>query len=819
MIPIIEDIINRSASESLLVVTNNDLKTMILKEMNHKKLTDISFITLPEFIDRLTFSFSPEAVYEVMKNFSIKYDVAKTYLENMRMVQLIDRKAVLDYEMQSLETIEKVYVFLNTKKMIIRDDLFIKYCQRKKILILGYDFIKKEDLEILEKITYEHIRTDLEANDLSHLSVVRCKDLEQELFVALEKISGLIQSGVSLNDIRLIGIREADHEVTRRMFDLYRIPLNQHLPKRLYDMEITKTIVEAFFQNKLDGEFPSKLRPEQSDIYLKTINVLNRYIDYLGSPDETLHEIITSDLKNTYLTEEACPDAVEVCDVATATFLPDKYLFVIGLNQGNVPATHRDEDYFKDSLKQRNGLSTSSECNQASKEELSRLLYGAKHLHLSYRTTSSEPVLPSSIIAELKLKVVDPDAAYSQYADAYNRFLLMRGLDAFCKYGIKDEALNDLYQSYSIPYQEYDNRFKGIGHEMLLDKLNNSLSLSYSSMDSYYKCRFSYYLKYVLKIDENKTTFPIFIGQLFHYVLSKAFDAGFAFDTVFDDYLHQSEYAMTPKEAFLLIKLRKELQEIINTLYEQHHLVYYKDALFEEKVEINSARKFGDRNINLRFSGVIDKILYKVVKDEATGNDVTYVSIVDYKTGLLDIKVDLIEYGLSLQLPVYLYLADNCKKLSNVKVYGFFLQNILHNEIRAEDEADYQKQKTDALKLSGYIVEDIGNIGEFDSTKANSSVIKGLKIKNDGSYYPYSKVMKNDEMESLKNIVCEKIDEATTDILNGEYSINPKLYLENAKREDLSCRFCQFSDICYKTYKNYQLIKSAAGGDKDDEMD
>jgi ATP-dependent helicase/DNAse subunit B len=152
-------------------------------------------------------------------------------------------------------------------------------------------------------------------------------------------------------------------------------------------------------------------------------------------------------------------------------------------------------------------------------------------------------------------------------------------------------------------------------------------------------------------------------------------------------------------------------------------------------------------------------------------------------------------------------------------VYGFFLQNILHNEIRAEDEIDYQKQKLDSLKLSGYIVEDIGSIGEFDSTKANSSVIKGLKIKNDGSYYATSKVMKNDEMESLKKIVYAKIDEATTEILSGDYEINPKLYLENAKREDLSCRYCRFSDICYRTYKNFQLVKAVAGGEKNDEMD
>ena len=40
-----------------------------------------------------------------------------------------------------------------------------------------------------------------------------------------------------------------------------------------------------------------------------------------------------------------------------------------------------------------------------------------------------------------------------------------------------------------------------------------------------------------------------------------------------------------------------------------------------------------------------------------------------------------IEYGIGMQLPVYLYLAKNSNKLSNVKVAGFYLQKVLNNEV------------------------------------------------------------------------------------------------------------------------------------------
>ena len=60
--------------------------------------------------------------------------------------------------------------------------------------------------------------------------------------------------------------------------------------------------------------------------------------------------------------------------------------------------------------------------------------------------------------------------------------------------------------------------------------LNNELTLSYSSIDNYYKCAFKYYLNNILKIDEFEETFYTIIGSLFHYVLSKMNNDNFDLD-------------------------------------------------------------------------------------------------------------------------------------------------------------------------------------------------------------------------------------------------------------------------------------------------
>ena len=62
-------------------------------------------------------------------------------------------------------------------------------------------------------------------------------------------------------------------------------------------------------------------------------------------------------------------------------------------------------------------------------------------------------------------------------------------------------------------------------------------------------------------------------------------------------------------------------------------------------------------------------------------NDITYVSIIDYKTGNADINLNNIEFGLSLQLPVYLYLIKHTDIFKNVVVVGVFIyKNFFMNQ-------------------------------------------------------------------------------------------------------------------------------------------
>ena len=191
--------------------------------------------------------------------------------------------------------------------------------------------------------------------------------------------------------------------------------------------------------------------------------------------------------------------------------------------------------------------------------------------------------------------------------------------------------------------------------------------------------------------------------------------------------------------------------------------------------------------MKITFSGIIDKIKYK------KENDKTIIAIIDYKTGIPSLDLSTISYGVGMQLPVYLYLAKNSDKLTDIEVAGFYLQHILNNEITADLKDNYEDLKKKELLLQGYSNDNISILSTFDKTYENSLLIKSMKLKKDGDFYAYAKTLSSEQMNILSNIAENKIKEAAECITNAKFAIAPK------KIGDINygCKYCSFRDICY----------------------
>ena len=218
--------------------------------------------------------------------------------------------------------------------------------------------------------------------------------------------------------------------------------------------------------------------------------------------------------------------------------------------------------------------------------------------------------------------------------------------------------------------------------------------------------------------------------------------------------------------------------------------------LYEHKIDI----KLMDSPY-VHFKGFVDKIMYK-----EKGND-TLVSIIDYKTGNTSVDIKNLKFGLSMQLPVYLYLVNNSDVLKNIKFTGFYLQHILDINLTKSDKKTKEQENFDNLKLVGYSTSNLDRLSIFDSTYENSEMIKGMKLTANGDITKTAKVLSDDEINEILIITHERIVNAMNNILEGHFDINPKILDNN----NVSCEYCKFKDICYHDEKNNIYLDSKEG--------
>ena len=466
---------------------------------------------------------------------------------------------------------------------------------------------------------------------------------------------------------------------------------------------------------------------------------------------------------------------------------------MLNFNEGEIPITYKDEEYLTDNMQDEVLIETTTEKNKQSKISTINNIRNIKNLTITYKLSGNKKTYyKSNLINELSLEEEKKELNYDIcYSTISNKLKLSELLDNLITYNEYDKNLDLLYSNYEdIEYLTFDNKFKGINKEDLKKYLNNNLTLSYSSLDNYYKCGFKYYIANILKIDIFNETYYTFIGNLFHHVLEKYYTGSKDYLHEIDLYLKESKRKLTNKETFFLEKLTEELKFIITTIDEQLKPSKLDKILAEEKITIEK-----NAELKITFKGYIDKILY----EEKDGYNLTV--LIDYKTGDQDIDLSLVPYGLSMQLPIYLYLAKN-SKLKNIKFIGFYLQKILHNEISYKENKKYEDEKRNNLKLQGYTIKDETILKEFDPHFNNSSIIKGLKTTVNNDFFKSSKMLSEEDIDNLINLVEEKINLASKEIINANFSINPKI-INDLNR---SCPYCKFKDICFVKDKDKIII-------------
>ena len=750
--------------DDIVIICSNNIKSRLINYcVENKKVFNIKYFTLDNFFNNLTFSYNEETIVKIKDNFNLNIEVAKNYLDNIK--YLVDEEK----DDKRIKFLIEIKNFCEENNLLVKNKNFKYLIQNKKILFVGIDYINKYQKKVLDinNIKYEIINL----RETKKTSVINeFNNIEDEIHYVANQILYLVEKGIDINKIFVANINDNYNYVIKKIFKIYNIPFNEKGSSTLYETSIGK-----YFLDNIDSDI-NKSIDLLKDKYKNGTTLINQIIDILNKysfiKDFTLYkDVLIYEFKKARLETVLYDKASNIIPLRDNVILDDEYVFLVGFNLGVIPNIFKNEDYLSDEIKF-SYMEKTDEKNTLEKNIWKEIISSIKNINISYSLNYlSESLYPSSLIEEMGLEIIKRKRVISKYSDLANQILLSMELDEYYKFGYVNENLKELINTYSTNYNTFDNKYKGINN------FDNQIVLSYSSMNTYYKCAFRYFLANILKIDIYNENFSQYVGNLFHFCLQHYYDGNKNIDELYDNYIKENIYEFNEKEKYFVSVLKEEMHFIIKTIDRQNELSQFKDLKLEEKFVIN----YG----NDVFKGFVDKILYK-------GKDIV---IIDYKTGSIDIDLSLIPHGLSLQLPVYLYLAK--KNNPDARIIGFYLQYILNNKMRKSSGKSYETLKKDALKLQGYSLGEESILSEFDESFRDSEVIKGMKLGKNG-FYHYSKVLSESEMDKIINMVDVKINEALKNIKDAKFDINPKIV--NGK--DKGCEFCKFKDICFKSEKD-----------------
>lgn len=759
-------------------------------ESNYTELQNIKIMTTNEVKEQLFFKSSKKTIVYLCETYSFTTSFAKEIIEYLYYIEL---NAI--YSNHKLIFLQKIKKDLLDKKLLIENHLFKTYLKSVNVAFRYFDVFTKDDnwlFNILSQITNVNNESTSTLDFRKIHTIYEFDTLENECIYLFDSFASLINNGVPSDKIILLNTTESSYFTLERLSKFYNIAIDLPPSTNINVTPIGKEFITLL--SNFSVEQSLKLIKEKYAINKTGIKLYNAILGVVNEYSElqdydNLKKYIIEDLTYTKVPKPKLANAIKVKQFSSYTYKEGDYVFIMNVNYGVFPKIYKDEDYLTDSQKEQLGMTTSSQKNEEEKQKIRIRTPKMGNPILTYHlSTPFENNYPSFLNDEVEEIIKNPTLkspySFSRIKDFYH-------LKKLEENKIYDNHYAYLYQHLSSLISKYNPSYKAIPSNKILEyyKTKKKLQLSYSAMNTYYQCKYRFFIERILKINKFESTFAINIGEIFHEVLSHIYDEDFNFNNCFDNAC--SKFEFTIKEKFLLNKLREELSFDIRVILDHYNeSTLFKNQAFEKEIVVN----YENKDIPLQFKGIIDKTMWY------EDNGKKYIAIIDYKTGKTDIELNKMEYGVGLQLPVYLYLASKNNDFKDYKFAGFYLQKILPNEMPRVLGKTREQLRRDYLRLDGFSSNEQSIVSKFDNTYAASDYIKSMKIKTDGEFSANAKVMSQEEMQKYVDLVDSKIKEAFTQILNANFEINPLEVIENGKKNIIGCKYCNFKDICYKDY-------------------
>ncbi|WP_042455193.1 helicase-exonuclease AddAB subunit AddB [Neobacillus dielmonensis] len=644
------------------------------------------------------------------------------------------------------------------------------------------------------------------------------------------------------------------------------------LSRRLKKADNGRKLCEAVYLFLEELDIPAKLEKwklaaeaegslvkarEHEQVWNAVIDLLDQYVEILGEEPASLASfasIIDAGLESLHFSLiPPALDQVLIGDLEKSRLASIKAVFVVGVNEGVLPAKMADEGILADDdreILQAAGIQIApgSRIRLLDENFLAYQAFTApgEKLYISYPLANDEgkALMPSSYIKRIKdmfpgvsekLLVLDP--AELTEAEQLNFVTNYTGTLAYLTSQLQWKKRNypipdlwwDVYNYYMNSGEAnsaqkvfsslfYTNQTVQLSKSTAEALYGDTIQASVSRMELFHACAFSHFAQHGLKLRERQV-FRLEapdIGELFHAALKQISE------TVNEQKLSWAMLSRQQCEELskaAVNTLAPKLQNEILLSSERHHYIKRKLEQIITRASLvlsEHARSSGFSPIGLELwfgpngdlpplsfslkngkrmelAGRIDRV--DMAKQEDDG---VFLRVVDYKSSEKDVNLTEVYYGLALQMLTYLDIViTHSDKLVELKaspagVLYFHVHNPFIQTSKSLTIEEIETEMVKKFKMNGLVLGDPNVVRLMDQTlESGNSQIIAAGIKKDGQLTKNSKVASLDEFNQLKTYVRNLYQQAGEKIMGGQIDIAPyKL------KDKIPCTFCSFKSVC-----------------------